>query len=85
MLKEAFHKIFHNTPEHSAMSDLNKGNEPRQETSPRVKYKSSPQEVVLESRDFEIEGELLGGLIGDARFVKIRDDGGGCFQTSYRI
>ena len=55
---------------------------PRQEIvsmpneSPRERYKSSPQEVILDSRDFEREGELLGGIIGDARFVKIRDDGG---------
>ena len=48
--------------------------------SPREKYRSSPQEVVLESRDFEREGELLGGTIGGARFVKIRDDGGGVFK-----
>ena len=52
---------------------------PRQETSPKEKYRSSPQEVVLELRDFEREGDLLGGIIGDARFVKVRDDGGGGF------
>lgn len=57
-----------------------KEEKPGQGTSPREKYKSSPQEVVLESRDFEREGELLGGCIGDARFVKIRDDGGGVFK-----
>lgn len=53
---------------------------PKQETSPKEKYKSSSQEVILESRDFEKEGELLGGNIGDARFVKIRNDGGGVFK-----
>ena len=59
---------------------------PRQEIasmpneSPRERYKSSPQEVILDSRDFEREGELLGGRIGDARFVKIRDDWGGVFK-----
>lgn len=53
---------------------------PRQETSPREKYKSSPQEIVLGSRDFESEVKLLGGAVGDARLVKIRDDGGGVFK-----
>lgn len=56
---------------------------PRTETSPKEKYRSSPQEVVLESRDFEREGKLLGGCIGDARFVKIRDDGGGVFKPHF--
>ncbi len=55
---------------------LDREEDPRQETSPREKYKSSPQEIVLELRDFERVGKLLGGIIGDARFVKIRDDGG---------
>ena len=53
---------------------------PTPSKSPKEKYKSSPQEVVLESRDFERGEQLLGGRIGDARFVKIRDDGG-CFQA----
>ena len=59
---------------------------PKQETpftlgkTLQEKYRSSPQEVILESRDFEREGELLGGIIGDAQFVKIRDDGGGVFK-----
>ncbi|MDO8663247.1 MAG: hypothetical protein Q7K28_00180 [Candidatus Wildermuthbacteria bacterium] len=57
----------------------------KQETSPKEKYKSSPQEIVLESRDFEREGELLGGYIGGARFVKIRDDGGGVFKPHSRF
>lgn len=57
---------------------------PRQETSPKEKYRSSPQEVVLEFHDFEREGELLGGIIGDARFVKIRDNGGGVFKPHSR-
>ena len=48
---------------------IGKEEKPRQETSPREKYRSSPQEIVLESREFEREGELLGGNIGDARFV----------------
>ena len=52
---------------------------PRQETSPREKYRSSPQENVLESRSFEKTDKILGGSVGDAKFVKIRDDGGGCF------
>lgn len=53
---------------------------PRQETSPREKYKSSPQEMVLSSRGFERTGKFLGGAIGNARFVKIVDDGGGVFK-----
>lgn len=52
----------------------------KQRMSPKEKYSSSPHEVILESRDFEREGELLGGAIGNARFVKIRNDGGGVFK-----
>ena len=55
--------------------------EESKETTPtKENYKSSPKEVILESRDFEREGRLLGGAVGDARFVKIMDDGGGVFK-----
>lgn len=48
----------------------------RQKASPKEKYQSSPQEVVLELRDCEGKGKFLGGNVGGARFVKIKDDGG---------
>jgi hypothetical protein len=57
---------------------------PRQETSPKEKYKSSPQEILLGLRQVERMGEFLGGIIGEARFVKIVDDGGGVFKPHTR-
>ena len=49
---------------------------PTSSKSPREKYRSSPQESVLELRGFERTGKMLGGNIGNAQFVKIVDDGG---------
>lgn len=74
MLREFFEKIYSG----SENPDDKIEETPREvrAVSPGERYASSPQEAVLEQRDFEREGKLLGGNVGSARFVKIRDDGG---------